>query len=93
MKMDTKTSNEPFDRLTELSAKMTEVLDLPQNADVKAIIFLNDPKRGGIQFHGYKDTTEGLADLFVHMKAVFNSQGKRFGVMTDQGVMMMDPEE
>lgn len=58
--------------------------------DVKAIVFLSDPDRSGIQMLGYKDTSEGMADLLVHMKAIFTSMGKGFGVMTDQGVMLMD---
>lgn len=69
-------SDQPTDRLTELCAEMTRVLDEPRNSDVRAIVFLDDRQRGGIQFHGYDDTAEGLADLFVHMKAVFQSMGK-----------------
>lgn len=89
---DVRKEDEPFDRLTELANEMQKVLQTPENSDVKGIIFLHDPDRGGICMFGYNDTTEGMADLFVHMKAVFSSMGKGFGVMTDQGVMMI-PEE
>jgi hypothetical protein len=54
---------------------MTTPLERPENDDVRAIVFLNDHERGGIQMHGYEDTNEGMADLFVHMKAVFQSMG------------------
>jgi hypothetical protein len=68
-------SDEPIDRLTRMCAEMTVPLERPENDDVKAIVFLNDAKRGGIQMHGYEDTNEGMADLFVHMQAVFQSMG------------------
>jgi hypothetical protein len=74
--MNVHTSNEPRDRLTRLCAQMTSVLDEPEHADVKAIVFLTDQDRSGIQMSGYDDTTEGLADLLVHMKAMFQSMGK-----------------
>ena len=71
------TSNDhPVDRLTGLCAEMTVPLDRPENEDVKAIVFLHDPTRGGIVLHGYDDEVEAMAELFVHVKAVFNSIGK-----------------
>jgi hypothetical protein len=73
---DVRSSDQPFSRLTELSARMTVVLDEPENADVKAIVFLQDGEMGGIQMHGYEDQNEAMAELFVHMKAVFQSMGK-----------------
>jgi len=73
---DVTTSDQPFNRLTKLAAQMTELLDAPENADVKAIVFLNDSEGGGIQLSGYDDQIEAMAELFVHMKAVFNSMGK-----------------
>lgn len=69
-------SEEPFDRLTHLSVEMTEPLDRPENADVRAIIFLGDSQKGGIQLHGYEDQAEAMVDLFVHVKAIFASMGK-----------------
>ena len=69
-------SFEPIDRLTRLTVEMTTPLDLPENDDVKAIIFLQDGKRAGIQIHGYDDQNEAMADLFIHMKAIFQSVGK-----------------
>jgi len=69
-------SDTPVDRLTRLSVEMTAVLELPENADVQAIVFLSDAKSGGIQMHGYDNVADGMAALFVHMKAVFQAMGK-----------------
>jgi hypothetical protein len=69
-------SHQPFDRLTYLSAEMTGPLERPENEDVKAIVFLQDGQRGGIQIHGYDDDIQAMADLFAHLKAVFASIGK-----------------
>lgn len=68
--------SEPVDRLTGLCAEMTEPLDREENGDVKAIVFLQDGERSGIVMHGYEDQVEGMADLFVHMKAIFQGMGR-----------------
>jgi hypothetical protein len=83
-------SGEPFDRLTELCDIMQESIHTPENEDVRGIIFLHDADRGGMVLMNYTDTSSAMADLLVHMKALFASQGKGFGVMTDQGFMLMD---
>jgi hypothetical protein len=70
------TNDHPVDRLTHLCAEMTVPCERPENADIKAIVFLNDRQRGGIVLHGYDSEAEAMAELFVHMKAVFNSIGK-----------------
>jgi hypothetical protein len=69
-------ANQPFDRLTLLCAQMTSVLDGEENDDVRAIVFLDDGKRGGIQMHGYDNMNDGLVDLFMHIKVMFRSQGR-----------------
>jgi hypothetical protein len=74
--MHTVQRDEPFDRLTHLSVEMTMPLETPENTDVRAIVFLSDEHRSGIQLHGYDDPTEAMAELFVHMKAIFQSMGK-----------------
>jgi len=76
MTEDNTVHDHPVDRLTELCAEMTTPLDRPENEDVKAIVFLHDEGRGGIQLHGYDSQAEAMAELFVHMKAVFASMGK-----------------
>ena len=82
---------EPHDRLTRLCELMTDALDeaLEDGEQIRGIVFLNNPEKGGIQMFGYPDTGSGLADLLVHMKAMFASMGKGFGVMNDQGEMLM----
>lgn len=73
--LDARMTDGPVDRLTELCDEMVSALDRPENADVKAIVFLSDAERGGIAMQGYDDSTEGMADLFVHVKAIFQSMG------------------
>lgn len=50
--------------------------------DEKVIIFLQDSERGGIQLYGYDDESEALADLFIHMKAIFEASGKQLQIHT-----------
>ncbi len=82
----------PFDRLTELADEMQKLAHTPEYDDVRGIIFLSDADHGGIVMFGFEDTTTAMAQLLMHMKAVFQSQGKAFGVMTDQGMMIV-PED
>ncbi len=76
---DEKRTYEPHDRLTRLCAAMTDALDAhPERGDERCIVFLQseDDQRGGLQLHGYEDDTEAIADLFVHLRAIFRGQGK-----------------
>lgn len=70
-------AEEPFDRLTHLSVRMTEPLEEQENHDVKAIVFLRDDHHGGIQLHGYEDEIKAMADLLIHLQAIFKAAGKR----------------
>jgi hypothetical protein len=73
----TRTEGEPHDHLTRLCAAMTDALDAqPDSAGVKAVVMLDDGERGGIQLHGYDDDTDAMVDLFVHLRAIFNANGK-----------------
>lgn len=75
---DEQRSTEPHDRLTRLCDVMTTAMeaDPEHGPDVKCIVFLDDGKRGGLQLHNYEDDTEALVDLFMHLRAIFRSQGK-----------------
>jgi hypothetical protein len=71
-------TEDPHDRLTRLCSAMTEALDAhPERGEEKCIVFLQDSKRGGLQMHGYEDDTEAIADLFVHLQAIFEANGKQ----------------
>lgn len=76
-------SDEPVDKLTRLTAVMTSALeaDPEYNDNVRAIIMLDDGKRGGIQLHGYEDATAGIADLLAHLRAIFRANGKRMDIV------------
>lgn len=63
-----------------------------QSPEVRGIVFLGTTEQGGIQSFGYEDTTSALADLLIHMQAMFESEGKRFGLMTDKGLVMLSDD-
>lgn len=72
-------SDEPHDRLTRLCAAMTDALDAhPERGDEKCVVFLQSEadQRGGLQLHGYDDDTEAIVDLFMHLRAIFASNGQ-----------------
>lgn len=72
----------PMDRLTRISDAMSDVLERHPEAgpNDKAIIFLDDGKMGGICIHGYDDMAEAMADLLVHLHAMFRAQGKTLDI-------------
>jgi hypothetical protein len=87
----TRRSHVPIDRLSELADKMMKVLDAPENGDVQAMVFLHDRKSGTIGIHGYdgeEADIDAMADLIVHLKAVFAMHGKSLDVMSldDDGI-------
>jgi hypothetical protein len=72
-----RTEGEPHDRLTRLCAAMTDTLDAhPERGEEKCVIFLQDGERGGLVIHGYDNDLEAMADLFVHLRAIFTADGK-----------------
>jgi hypothetical protein len=76
--------SEPTDRLTRLCAAMTDALDAhpEMGPTVKAAVFLQDGKKGGLQLHGYDDSTEAMVDLFLHMRAMMRANGKDLQFIT-----------
>jgi hypothetical protein len=74
-----RTEGEPVDRLTRLTAAMTDALEAhPEyRGDEKCIVFLQDNERGGIQLHGYDTDSEAMADLLYHLTKVFEANGKK----------------
>lgn len=76
--MDEKRSPEPFDRLTRLCAAMVEAMEAnPEwRGDEKCVVFMHDEEMSGVVLHGYDNDIEAMADVFVHMKRVFQANGK-----------------
>jgi hypothetical protein len=68
----------PHDRLTRLCDAMTQTLEAhPEYRDGdKAMLFLDDGKRGGIVLHGYDADVDAMTDLLMHLKALFEANGK-----------------
>lgn len=74
---------QPHDRLTRICDAMTDTFDQHREhrpAD-KCIVFLDDGTRGGIVIHGYDNDTDAMVDLIVHLKAVFEANGKQVDMM------------
>jgi hypothetical protein len=81
-------SDRPHDRLTRLTAAMTDALEAnPERGDEKCVIFLtsDDDGSGGLQMFGYDDDAEALADLLGHIEAIFESRGMGFRIVFADG--------
>jgi hypothetical protein len=72
-------THEPQDRLTRLCDAMTKTLEAhPERGDEQVIVFLTsdaDQKRG-LVLYGFEDDSEAIAELFIHLKAIFEANGK-----------------
>jgi hypothetical protein len=77
----------PHDRLTRICEAMTKTLEShPEHLrEDKAIVFLDDGKRGGSVLHGYDEDMDAMVDLFMHLKAVFEANGKTLMVTSIGG--------
>lgn len=77
-----KRTPEPHDRMTRMcDAAITTFETHPEHRDGdKCIVFLDDGKRAGIVLHGYTSDVDAMADLLIHLKAIFEANGKTLQV-------------
>jgi len=72
-----RTEDEPHDRLTGLTVPMLEALrERADAAEVKCMIFLDGDGRGGLVLDGYDSDAEAMTNLIMHLKAIFEANGK-----------------
>lgn len=71
-----RSEGDPLDRLTALCSEMSKVLEEKGDGSEKCVIFLQDGKRGGLQMFNYEEDAEAIADLFLHLQAIFEANGK-----------------
>jgi hypothetical protein len=79
-------SRRPIDRLTRLCDAMTDALEAHPECDdtVRGVVMLQAGERGWIVTYGYDDTgddTEAMVDQIIHLKAIFEANGKTLMVM------------
>lgn len=77
MKTD-RSEGSPHDRLTRITDAMTDTLDEHPEAtgEERCLVFLSDDEGGGIVMHGYEDDAEAITDILIHLKAIFEANGK-----------------
>jgi len=76
--IDATKSDVPKDRLTRICDTLIEAFNAhPEKRESdRAIMFLLDETKGGIGITGYDDATEALADLILHLRAIFRARGQ-----------------
>lgn len=75
----TRSEGEPHDRPTRLlNAALEAVKAHPEYTDEKLMLFLDSDEHGmgALVIDGYDDDAEAIANLFMHMRAIFRTQGK-----------------
>lgn len=70
---------------------MTDALEQHPEASgqEKAVLMLQDGKRGGIVLHGYDDDSQAMVDLLMHLGAIFQASGKQLRLMDENGVLIL----
>ena len=83
-------THEPHDRLTRLTNVMVEALEQNDEyeEDVKGIVMLSHGDRNGIALTGWEDDSEAMVYLFMHLRAIFEANGKELQLMTEDGVFI-----
>jgi hypothetical protein len=74
----TEVSDKPFDRLTRIGNRMILLMESDEESEPtdKAVIFLDSEEYSGIMVAGYEAMDEAIADIFVHLRAMFQASGK-----------------
>ena len=75
-----RTEDQPHDRLTRITVAMTTAMERhPEFNPVtdKCIVMLDDGAKGGLQLFNYDDDTDAMVDLFQHLEAIFEANGKK----------------
>jgi hypothetical protein len=83
-KDSTTRTHEPHDRLTRVADTMLATFGshAEKRPDDRAIVFLNDnATKGGIALSGYSDDTEAIADLLIHLRALFRARGQELHIV------------
>lgn len=83
MSDERRTEGVPHNRLTRMCNAAIEAYEAhPEHRDGdKCIVFLDDGHRGGLVMHGYDDDADAIADLLVHLRAIFRTNGGDLLVM------------
>jgi len=87
--MATRSEGLPHDRLTQMGdAALTFIREAPDYQNERVIVMLNTDERGGIAIGGYEDDADALVDMFMHLKAIMEANGKSlsFLSMDEDGV-------
>ena len=67
----------PHNRATRLANACLDLLKLdPEYEGEKLIVFLDGEEVSSIGISGYEDDLEAMANLFMHLRAMFAAQGK-----------------
>ena len=82
MNKHTRSEGTPHDRLTRMGDSALEHLRKhPEYQDERLIVLLNTDERGGIAIGGYEDDSEAFADMFMHLKAIMEANGKSLSII------------
>lgn len=78
-----RTVGEPHNRLTRLGNEVLDVLhSLPEYREGdRCVVFLSDGERGGTALDGYSEDAEAMVDVLMHLRAVFEANGKTLAIV------------
>jgi hypothetical protein len=79
---------EPDGRLTRIAGRLSDALDADPEfgrEHDRAILMIMDEHGGGIGIHAYKDDTEAMVDLLMHLRAMFEANGKTILILPMAG--------
>lgn len=69
----------PDTKLGRLAEEMVEHFERLDHKPVRLLVMLDDPeeKRSMIGMSGYDEDTDAMVALFMHLKAIFEANGKQ----------------
>ncbi len=80
--MSTRSEGKPHDRLTQIgNSALDHIRNDPEYQDERVIVMLQNDEKGGIAIGGYESDSEAMTDMFMHLKAIFEANGKTLSIV------------
>jgi hypothetical protein len=79
----TRRSHKPHDRLTWICDRLLSKFESDPHSKTsdRICIFITGDETSGLVLGGYEDDLEAMTDLLIHMKKVFEANGKNLMIL------------
>jgi hypothetical protein len=81
----------PNSRLAVIADSMLNTLEDYQETEpenrIEAVVMLSDNEKCTVAFRGFKDDSEAIAAILMHLEAVLRANGKQMHILTSEDLI------